>query len=127
VIVDPMVNRATVVLGVLLAASVLASASSATVPKKWYWSESRAEALVVAHVKIPSCAIWPDDPGCDATGRPNDTTSVIRADCQGASEYKSSFTYPRFVCKVITYNNNAEGRIAVYVVGRTTFHWKILG
>jgi hypothetical protein len=103
------------------------AAPSSSAASQAYWSESKAETLVVRKVKIPYCRIWPEDSECpDGTMR-SGRTPVIKADCTGASEYKATFRYNRFTCKIVTYNHNAHGRIAVYVTGRLTFRWKILG
>jgi hypothetical protein len=111
-------------IGCLIVAIVLAAPAGAAVPtKRYYWPESRAEAFVVAKVKIPACNVYPDDNRCPGW---QVSIAVISADCRGASELGTTFRYNRFTCKIILYNNDAEGAIAVYVVGPTTFHWKIL-
>jgi hypothetical protein len=114
------------VLSIVLLATLAAGVGAAT-PRKWYWSKPRAEAMVVARVKIPVCDIWSDARCSDPSFRRDVTTPVISADCQGASEYKASFTYNRFTCHIITFGSNAQGDIAVYVIGRSTFHWRIIG
>jgi hypothetical protein len=117
-------RRAMAGIACLVAGATLAGSAAGGVPKKsYYWPESRAESFVVAKVKIPGCNVWPDDNRCPGW---QVSVAVISADCSGASELGTTFKYNRFTCKVVLYNNDAEGKIAVYVVGPTTFHWKIL-
>lgn len=112
------------VIAVALLLTAVGSAASAT--RKYYWTRAKAERLVVARVKIQFCDVTPDDPRC-ANGGTIGLTPVIAARCTGASELRQTFTYNRFVCHIATYNDNAEGDIAVYVITPTTFHWKLLG
>jgi hypothetical protein len=106
--------------------AVVVSAATAATQKKWYWSESRADALVVANERIPFCRVYPGDNECPVGSMKNVAIRLDSADCSGASEYRSSFTYNRFTCKVVTYNNGANARIAVYVTGRSTFRWRVI-
>ena len=119
----PLVRRAIAGIGCLVATIAFASPVGATAPKKYYWPASRAEAFVVAKVKVPACNVYPEDNRCPGW---QVSIAVISADCRGASELGTTFRYNRFTCKIVLYNDDAEGTIAVYVVGPTTFHWKIL-
>jgi hypothetical protein len=109
----------------MLAATALALAgtASAATPKKWYWSETQAEALVVKKVRVPYCRVFPDSPTC-----PGDRVLMYleSADCVGADELGSSFKFNRFRCQVVINYGYAKGRIAVYVTGPTTLRWKII-
>ena len=110
----------------LLFAVVVSTTATAATAKKWYWSESRADAVVVANVRIPFCRVYPGDNECPVGSMKNVAIRLDSADCSGASEYRSSFTYNRFTCEVVTYNNGANARIAVYVTGRSTFRWRVI-
>lgn len=113
-----------VVIAGAAAGALTSDASSST--RKWYWTESHAEAAVIAHVRIPYCRVDPSDSHC-GTGTPYHVgLAVISADCVGATELRSTFRYNRFTCRIVTYNNGAEGKIAVFPVSATAFHWKIL-
>jgi hypothetical protein len=127
--------RASAILGALLTASVLASASSAAPPKKWYWTEARAETLVQEKVGIPDC--WfSGDSRCDnppgpywASGGPR--WKPASADCTGADEAGTSFKFGRFACKIVIADYYgkplARGIVAVYPTGASTMRWKLIG
>lgn len=52
-----------IALATLLAMLVGAAAASSAVPKKWYWTESRATTLVLAKVHVPCRTVWPNPAG----------------------------------------------------------------
>jgi hypothetical protein len=109
----------------LVVLAVAASSSAATAPPQWRWSESHAEAVVMAKVRIPYCNVYPSSSQCPEG--PNAIGFQLQsADCTGAGEYRATFTYTRFTCKIVVYNGYAKGRIAVYPTGRSTLRWKIL-
>jgi len=111
-----------------------ASATGAATPRKWYWSQARAEATVLQKVKIPECWIWPDNRCSNPPGpfwaNGGSRIKVATADCTGRDEKGASFTFNRFVCKIVVNDGNgvpaAHGTIAVYVTGATTLRWKLL-
>jgi hypothetical protein len=116
-----------------IALSAVSSAVAAT-PKKFYWTEPRAEAMVQQQVKIPECWVWPDN-RCDNPPGPfwangGERMPVATVDCTGSDEYRSSFTFNRFRCKIVINDGNgvpaAHGTIAVYVTGRAKLRWKLL-
>jgi hypothetical protein len=113
----------TALLGIVAIAFVLPGVGSAAPSKKWYWSETQAEALVVKKVRVPYCRVFPDSPTC-----PGDRVLMYleSADCVGADELGSSFKFNRFRCQVVINYGYAKGRIAVYVTGPTTLRWKII-
>ena len=86
----------------------------------YFWSESFAESVLVAKLKIPYCNIDPGNANC-GTRAP---IPVRRAECRGLDEKKGTFTYSRFTCESST--GSAAGRIAVWPTGPTTFRWEIL-
>jgi hypothetical protein len=115
---------------------VLAFVSSAVAatPKRFYWTEPKAESMVLQKVKIPECWVW-RDARCDNPPGPfwangGERMPVATADCTGSDEYRSSFMFNRFRCKIVVNDGNgvpaASGTIAVYVTGRATLRWKLL-
>jgi hypothetical protein len=125
--------RRLAILGASVGFLVFAATSSSATPKKWYWTQSRAEALVVARVKLPFCRVDPSDPDCAPNGvpRPGHPNligfSLGEAQCSGSDELGSSFRYRRFSCRVITpYPPYFRATVAVYVTGAATFQWKLL-
>jgi hypothetical protein len=89
----------------------------------YFWSESFAEDILVAKLKIPYCNVDADNPNC-GTRAP---IPVVRAECRGLDEKKGTFTYSRFTCDIRAgFSGNIGGRIAVWPTGPTTFRWEIL-
>lgn len=101
--------------------------TSAIPPKtKVYWSENQAEAVITARLHVPNCDVFPDQENCDRQA----PWRVSSAKCTGADERNGSFTYSRFSCDIEVDDGNgapiAQGRIALYPTGTTTFVWKLL-
>lgn len=127
--------RAVAVFSAVAAVAALAAAGSwGAAPSKWYWSESRAESAVLQKVRIPSCWVWPDN-RCDNPPGPfwasgGDKIRPRTADCAGRDERGSSFTFSRFVCKIVVTDAYgtpaASGSIAVWPTGAATLRWKLL-
>ena len=131
-----MNRRWPIILAMILTLGIaMQSVASAATPKKhWYWSESRAESIVLQKVKIPDC--WfSDDNRCAnppgpfwANGGPR--WKLQSADCTGADEYRSSFKFRRFTCKIVVADYYgrplANGVVAVYPTGPMTLRWKLL-
>jgi|SRR5581483_9138167 len=114
-----------------LALLVFASTSNAARAGKWYWSQSKAEALVAAKVHIPMCQIdrYATGPTCNNPKPHQPGFAVGSATCEGADERGSSFAYARFSCAITVVDGYgraiAKGRILVYPSGPTLFRWKI--
>ena len=109
-----------------------ATAASAAPPKKWYWSEEQADAAVLTRIKIPACYLMMDDRRCAngvyrSDGRPYvGSTPIIEAECRGSDERGSSFTYARFMCRFVTYDANAVGRLILTPTGSVKLRWKLV-
>lgn len=111
----------------LVAVAVASAANAGTTPRKWYWSETQAEAAVVTKVRLPQCRVYPDDPQCLAHTPHIVGFTLGPVDCRGADELRSTFTFNRFSCRVVArYAPKIGGTIAVYVTGPLTFRWKVL-
>ena len=118
----------------LLATIVVVDVAAAS-PRKWYWAQSRAEAMVVQKVRIPDCWFSGDvrctnPPGPYwASGGPRWKPSSV--ECTGADEYRSSFKFNRFACKLVIADYYgrplANGVVGVYVTGQATMRWKLIG
>jgi hypothetical protein len=118
----------------IVTALCVAGTAAAATPKKWYWTQSRAETTVLQKVGIPECWVWPDN-RCDNPPGPYWANGGARikprtADCSGTDEYQSSFKFNRFTCKIVVTDYYgtpaARGTIALYPTGATTFRWKLL-
>lgn len=89
----------------------------------YFWSESYAEDMVVAKVRIPACNVEAagSDCGTQAPYR------VVSAECRGLDERPGTFTYSRFTCDIRAgYQGRIGGRIAVWPTGQATLRWRIL-
>lgn len=100
------------------------SCISIAADRRAYWTENEAEQRVRASVRIPDCLVY-EGPGC--ARRVGDRPSS--AECTGADEYDSTFTYPRFTCAIVINDGygrpRSRGRIAVFPTG-ATFRWVLL-
>jgi hypothetical protein len=120
---------------VFVLAIVLADVAAAAASRKWYWPQSRAEAMVVRKVRIPDCwfsgdARCTNPPGAYwASGGPRWKPSSV--ECTGADEYRTSFNFSRFACKIVIADYYgrplAHGVVAMYVTGAATMRWKLIG
>ena len=89
----------------------------------YFWSESYAEDMVVAKVKIPACNVG----GADSTCGTQAAYRVVNAECRGLDEKPGTFTYSRFTCDIRAgYQGRIGGRIGVWPTGPTTLRWSIL-
>lgn len=119
--------------GVIVVLALAPSLGAAT-PKRWYWTESRAEGFVLLKVKLPGCRYAPSPTECTADGKPlPGHPNVVGfqlgdAQCTGSNELGQTFKYARFSCRVISaYAPFFRATVAVYVTGPVTFRWKIIG
>lgn len=91
--------------------------------KKYYWTESEAEAMVVQKVRLPYCTVWPNDSDC----RAQSAWPLEDARCRGIDELGTTFRFNRFTCDVVaSYRYKKGGRIAVWVTGLTTLRWQLI-
>lgn len=117
---------------VAIALGISTASAAPTAAKRWYWTQSRAETLVLAKVRLPGCRVSPDPTNCSASGAPlpgrhpiGFTLGEVR--CSGAGELGVSFKYSRFSCEVVSsYPPYFTAEIAVYVTGPNTFRWAII-
>ena len=118
-----------VALGVALLAPLGASAAK---PKKFYWSEERAESAVLSKVRLPYCVLEEDHPRCaEGIYRPNGRPRVGffamgDAECRGSGEHPSGFTYSRFMCEFLTLYGYAQGSILLTPTGAVKLKWKLV-
>lgn len=118
----------------VFAASCALPGTAKPPPAKWYWTESHAEELVLAKVRVPFCRVQPnfanDCRNGVRVGRKIDAYPVASADCDGGDELKQTFRYERFACsiEIRDYYGRpvAKGHIALHLTGASTFRWELL-
>lgn len=115
----------------IVAVLSLAGTAGATVPKKWYWPTTKAEAVVITKLRIPSCRVDPDPTNCSPNGTPLPGRHPIgyqigAADCTGSDELGTRFVYNRFQCRVAAKYARVQAMFAIYVTGQNTFRWRVL-
>jgi hypothetical protein len=119
-------SRTLAVLALALVAAVMVATASAATPKKFYWSEEKAESLAAAKVRIPYCKVFPADSKCP--GYTYGFYGLNEVLCTGADEKGETFTYARFRCRFLAgvrVQDYARGSLTLYPTGKTTFRWKL--
>jgi hypothetical protein len=125
-------RRTALAVAVAVAVAALASAAQPATPKKWYWTEDKTEAAVIAKLKIPSCRVYfPDPANCGANrqplpGRHPPGFTIGQAQCTGSDELRETFTFARFRCRTQARYARYQATFAIYPTGPTAFRWKIL-
>lgn len=117
--------------------TIAAGSASAATPKKWYWTEEKAEA-VAANIHVHFCVVVPSDPKCADYPAFKPKIGFYTPDeveCRGADELRDTFRFSRFICKFVLgyessqsglYVQMASGRLRLDPAGRAKFRWKLV-
>lgn len=121
--------QAVMVVVSLFVCAPVAMASDQATPKRWYWTEEKAEAVAAAKIRIRYCLVFTTDARCvsDPSGK-HGFYGVNEISCVGADEKGESFTFSRFRCRFVAgvrLYDYAAGRLLLYPAGPTAFRWKL--
>jgi hypothetical protein len=120
---------------VALSALAIVATSTAAAPKKWYWTEQKAEARATTAIRIPHCWTSADDPRCGAGAyRPDGYprvgwTGINEILCSGADERGETFAYARFRCRFVSGAGGYDyhrGVLTLVPKGARKFSWKLV-